>query len=201
MRLVRHGIIDEDLKDSVALVAFSGSHDYARVNMSSYADIVALAKNVVDTIADGVDRLQELGVQKVLVNSLPPLGCRPWWSRSNNYTACYGPQDVVTSVHNVYLKQKLGESDTILLLDLNTIFINIIVSQGSSPFKHRFTPCCDSFDPVGYCGQEDEDGDVQYSVCSVPDQSFYWDYMHPTQAGWKAVMEQLEEPIKGFLDI
>jgi phospholipase/lecithinase/hemolysin len=67
-------------------------------------------------------------------------------------------------------------------------------------FYHTYTPCCESAED-GFCGQVDDDGNPQYTVCDKPDDYFYWDATNPTQAGWKAVMEQLQGPIKEFLDI
>lgn len=75
------------------------------------------------------------------------------------------------------------------------------VPQVAKQFKEKLKPCCDSLDANGYCGQVDEDGGVQYSVCSNPEKHFFWDDVHPTQAGWEAVMEQLERDIKDFLHI
>ena len=66
-------------------------------------------------------------------------------------------------------------------------------------FYHRHTPCCESADEEGFCGQVDGDGNKQYTLCDGPDDYFYWDNTNPTQAGWKAVMEQLEGSIKDFL--
>ena len=36
-------------------------------------------------------------------------------------------------------------------------------------------------------------------MCKNPDQYFYWDSVHPTQAGWEAVMKQLQKPMLKFL--
>ncbi|XP_021317038.1 LOW QUALITY PROTEIN: GDSL esterase/lipase At5g03600 [Sorghum bicolor] len=51
----------------------------------------------------------------------------------------------------------------------------------------------------GYCGREDASGTPQYTLCSNPQDFFYWDYMHPTQAGWNAVMDRLQGSIHDFL--
>ncbi|KAL6656799.1 hypothetical protein ACP70R_004579 [Stipagrostis hirtigluma subsp. patula] len=204
-RLVGRG--NADLTDSVALIAFSGSRDYADVNITSSNEVVETAQDVTDLIADGVDRLKQLGVAKVLVNELPPMGCRPWDSRPKNYEHCDSAVNVITTFHNMYLRQKLGnKTDSVLLLDMKSAFTDLVVfpHNGPSPsdqFENKYTPCCDSIDPVGYCGQEDEDGSAQYSLCDNPDEYFFWDYMHPTEAGWKAVAEKLEQPIKDFLGI
>lgn len=82
-----------------------------------------------DGIIDGVRQLEDLGVDSVLVNLLPPLGCDPWNSRSNNYTKC--AKDSITGVHNKHLTDKLGDDDSVLLLDLDTVFKSIIVPKTS----------------------------------------------------------------------
>ncbi|RCV13623.1 hypothetical protein SETIT_2G360600v2 [Setaria italica] len=197
-KLLRHGIIDKShLNQSVALVAIS-DEDYEDFP-SEAADQHKYIRNVTDGIIDGVRQLEDLGVDSVLVNLLPPLGCDPWNSRSNNYTKC--AKDSITGVHNKHLTDKLGDDDSVLLLDLDTVFKSIIVPKTKKLFYHRHMPCCESLDEDGFCGQVDYDGNPQYTLCDKPDEHFYWDDTNPTQAGWKAVMEQLEGPIKEYLDI
>ncbi|CAO2190476.1 unnamed protein product [Urochloa humidicola] len=200
------------LESSVALVAISGK-DYARIaSNSSYNEISNLAGNVTDEITKGVKLLQKLGVTKILVNALHPLGCTPSQTRPLNYAGCDEPRgNMGPSIHNTKLKEKLdpANSDSVFVVDLYDAFSSI-VNPYEAPHSHRqvakkFTqklkPCCESVDPKGYCGQVDDDGGDEYSVCSNPDEHFYWDDAHPTQAGWEAVMEQLERDIKDFLDI
>ncbi|GJN32803.1 hypothetical protein PR202_gb21333 [Eleusine coracana subsp. coracana] len=128
-RLVRRHIIDRDLNGSVALVAFSGSHDYILSKFDKgYDKAIKMTKDVTAKIAEGVDRLLALGVNKVIVNTLPPLGCRPWFSSFTNYTSCYGPMNTVSLMHNTHLKEKLQSSRSILLLDMETSFSTIITS-------------------------------------------------------------------------
>ncbi|KAJ1282429.1 hypothetical protein BS78_03G050900 [Paspalum vaginatum] len=197
------------LKSSVALVAVSGN-DYARMSSNSTVDeIQSFAGNVTDEIARAVERLQKLGVTKVLVNALHPLGCTPLLTRQLNYTGCDSVRgNAAPYYHNKKLREKLASSDSVYVVDLYAAFSNIVDPadahahpQVAKKFKRKLKPCCESVDPNGYCGQLDEDGGAKYSVCSNPDEHFYWDDVHPTQAGWEAVMEQLEWDIKDFLDI
>ena len=45
-----------------------------------------------------------------------------------------------------------------------------------------------------------EDGDAMYVLCPTPDKKYYyWGDINPTHAGWKAVVNELEESIKNFL--
>ncbi|CAL5083596.1 unnamed protein product [Urochloa decumbens] len=202
--MVNHGIIDKDLKHSVALIAFSGKRDYAHVKDMTNAEIEATAQDVTDKIADAVEQLMELGVKKLLVSTLPPLGCTPWLSRSDDGYDDSCDSNMIASIHSVYLDEKVLKYEAVFNLDLKATFDHLAVNRNSGSrakkFEYKLEPCCESFDQSGYCGQR-ENGKPQYNVCSKPDKHFYWDDINPTDAGWKAVMEELQESIENFLDI
>ena len=80
-------------------------------------------------------------------------------------------------------------------------FFFFILTIAEKLFYHRHTPCCESIDENGFCGLVDGEGNLQYTLCDRPYKYFYWDSTNPTQAGWKAVMEQLEGPIREYLGI
>ncbi|CAN6330178.1 unnamed protein product [Urochloa humidicola] len=200
-RLVRLGIInEEDLQDSVALIGFSGGYDYAGLSVAAPSDdIMAVAGKVTDMIADAVKRLQDLGVSKVLVNSMSPIGCQPYRTWLKNYAECDSQANRLSSMHNDALRNKLDELEDALFLDIDSTFSDLIQS---TEFKGGYMPCCDATQkPEGYCGQEDANGKAQYSICPNPEDFFFWDYMHPTQAGWEAAMDRLRQPILDFLAI
>ncbi|CAM0958281.1 unnamed protein product [Alopecurus aequalis] len=234
-RLIKDGSISKwHLADSVALVAISGN-DYAHVaNASDIGNIIAFIGNVTAEIAANVKRLQKLGVKKVLVNDLHPVGCTPWLTRATNYTACDARGNMAASFHNSYLRKSLAKIKNVHILDLNTAFTNIVNhapgnyscihactnsfasfnqprfcmlmyvyagkgSKASKRFEHKLTPCCESFDPDGYCGQQGNNSERLYTVCTNPEDYFYWDSVHPTMAGWEAVMKQLQKPMLHFL--
>jgi phospholipase/lecithinase/hemolysin len=202
-RLLNHGIIDGDLADSVALIAFSGRRDYERFKDMSGTEVKAKAQEVTANIADAVDQLMEMGVEKVAVTSLPPLGCTPWMSRSED--GVYDGKcniEKVASIHNSYLEEKVFQDGTVFNLDLEAAFSDFAgPSPRSKQFKYRLESCCESFDQSGFCGQVQDAGEPQYSVGSKPDKFFYWDDINPTQAGWKAVVKEFEESIKNYLNI
>ncbi|XP_062186739.1 GDSL esterase/lipase At5g03610-like [Phragmites australis] len=214
--LIKEGTIkDWRLKDTVALVAISGN-DYVHIaNMSSSNETIALVGNVTTEIAKEVKRLQDLGVPKILVNNLHPLGCTPRHSRPNNYARCDDRANMVASMHNKNLAEKLGsDHENVMLLDLNTAFSNLVQPSPDAAknpsdylakaFTNKLRPSCESYDPKGYCGQEDENGHPQYSLSDLDDDpfgNFYWDDVHPTHTGWYFVMLQMQDYIKDFLDI
>ncbi|KAF0890723.1 hypothetical protein E2562_004221 [Oryza meyeriana var. granulata] len=208
--LVQDGTITRrNLRNSVALVAISGN-DYARLsNVSNTDQMVEFIEDVTTEMAKQVHRLKNNGVSKILVNNLHPVGCTPWLTRPGNYSDCSFRGNMGSYIHNGNLEKKLNTSDLdyVFHVDLNTAFSNIVnpnpnaKHEMSKTFKHKLSPCCESFDPNGYCGQKGDNGEDLYSLCDNPDKYFYWDDVHPTEAGWKAVMKQLEDPIKNFLGL
>lgn len=42
----------------------------------------------------------------------------------------------------------------------------------------------------------DENGKKMYTVCENPTSAFFWDSVHPTQAGWQATFSALEPTLK-----
>jgi phospholipase/lecithinase/hemolysin len=161
-------------------------------------DVKAVVQEVTDKIADAVELLMDLSVEKVVVTTLPPLGCTPGLSKTKDdvYDAkCDGQK--VTSIHNTYLEEKVFQHKDVFNLDLKAAFNRLAApSSRSKRFKYKLEPCCDSFDQSGYCGQITEDGEPQYNLGSKPDKFFYWDDINPTHAGWKAVVNEFEESIR-----
>ncbi|KAI4969305.1 hypothetical protein ZWY2020_000219 [Hordeum vulgare] len=213
MRLIKSGIISkEQLRHSVALVAISGNDymsgaDVKNSFLSSFDDIDTYIGNVTTEIVKNVEQLQKMGVKKVLVNNMHPIGCTPLRTSPNNYTACDILGNYAASVHNKNLKQLMDKKNNAYMLDLYTAFTDIInhapvegSDQSNNKFNNNLAPCCEGFYDTGFCGQQGDTGEPLYELCENPDQLFYWDEVHPTHAGWKAVMKALEQPLKEFLD-
>ncbi|KAJ1287377.1 hypothetical protein BS78_02G005500 [Paspalum vaginatum] len=196
--LVNDGVVrDEDFKGSVALVAYSGN-DYGDAHDGM--TLGALVTEVVDELSSVVSDLLDLGVAKVLVNTLPPFGCSSWQAKRLEYRSCADDDaNEGSDKHNAALRDRLGdEAEDVMLLDMDTVFTDLVAegSTLSAEFSERLRPCCESFDDDGYCGQ-----DNRYSICERPEEYFYWDFFSPTQAGWRAVMRLLQGPIMAFLGI
>ncbi|KAJ4775764.1 GDSL esterase/lipase [Rhynchospora pubera] len=194
-----------DLKMSVGMVAVSGNdYSYVASRKNSTEAAFDMIPSVVKQIKSDIERVLNLGVAKVIVTNLHPLGCTPYFTRGRNFTDCDVPANMGALVHNTALKQALSQLDrtqsSVLLLDLNSPFYDI-VSQVKGPKKFNITrrPCCESFTPDNYCGEIDDSGNRKYNLCTNPDQYFYWDDVHPTQAGWAAVAKSFETTIRRFL--
>ncbi|RCV09135.1 hypothetical protein SETIT_2G002100v2 [Setaria italica] len=200
--LIRDGVVErKDLRDSVALLAYSGD-DYAYANNDAMNDTIS---KVIDELASIVSDLQDLGVPKVLVNTVITYGCTPWLTRqsSDPYSSCDDSRNWVSDVHNTALRDRLGGEEDVMLLDVNSVVRDLVEPKEGSTlygkqFKERLRPCCeaDDEDAGDYCGL-----DGRYSLCEHPEEYFFWDNEHPTQAGWRAVMQLLQGPIMAFLGV
>uniref|UniRef100_A0A8I6X1D2 GDSL esterase/lipase n=1 Tax=Hordeum vulgare subsp. vulgare TaxID=112509 RepID=A0A8I6X1D2_HORVV len=213
-KLLRRKIISPArLPDSVFLIAISGNDYMPTVSLlgNSFGNVTAAISETAGKVTNGivanVKRLRKLGAKKILVNNMHPLGCTPRRTRPSNYTSCDDHGNMVTSIHNSNLKQKLRDSPAIRILDLNTAFTNIINGTSeSSPLSEQFTnklkPCCVAEDPEGFCGELAGPFEHLYKLDGANvKRYFYWDDMHPTHAGWEVVMAQLEGTIKDFLNM
>ncbi|KAK1612583.1 hypothetical protein QYE76_036256 [Lolium multiflorum] len=210
--LVNDGVISKDqLRRSIALVAISGNDylsgaDVEEAHLSSFSDMNTYIGGVTSEIVKNVERLQKLGLRKVIVNNLHPIGCTPLKSSSSNYTTCDLLGNYGAALHNNNLERLMGRKNNAHILDLYTAFTDIVnhasrgLSDDAKRFNRNLAPCCVSAYDNGYCGQRSPSGERLYELCENPDKYFYWDEMHPTNAGWKAVMKALEEPLKEFLD-
>jgi hypothetical protein len=88
--------------------------------------ISAYIGKVTKEIAANVEQLHKLGVMKVLVNNLHPVGCTPSQTRTNNYTSCDVFGNLGASVHNNNLKQVMEGKKNVHIVDLYTAFSNIV---------------------------------------------------------------------------
>jgi hypothetical protein len=88
--------------------------------------INAYIGKVTKEIATNVEQLQKLGVMKVLVNNLHPVGCTPSQTRTSNYTSCDVFGNLGASVHNNNLKQVMEGKKNVHIVDLYTAFSNIV---------------------------------------------------------------------------
>ena len=88
--------------------------------------INAYIGKVTKEIAANVEQLQMLGVKKIIVNNLHPVGCTPSQTRANNYTACDVFGNLGASVHNNNLKQVMADKKNVHVVDLYTAFANIV---------------------------------------------------------------------------
>ncbi|KAM6584252.1 hypothetical protein CsatB_011254 [Cannabis sativa] len=178
----------QDLNSSLALVSIAGN-DYGAYlakgtnNINNMEGLANFTTSIIDQLVANVRRIQRLGVRKIAVTALEPLGCLPPFTASSSFQNCSQIFNSVSDFHNQILHQKLqalnnqtsslSNSLPVLVLDIPR---NLRVE---SPLVMK--PCCVGISKEYSCGSLDENGAKKYSVCKNPELSFFWDMIHPSQ--------------------
>lgn len=198
---------NQDLRSSMAIVTLSGN-DYSAFLLKGglFQDISAFITKVVKQVTMNIKRLQSLGVRKVGVTSLQPLGCLPSTTVLTSFQQCNATQNTAVNFHNLLLRQAVdnlnrinNSSSSVFVIDLNTAFNTVLENKGfvgEVRFESPLKPCCMGVNMVDSCGSLDDKGQKMYTVCNDPKSSFFWDDVHPTQAGWRAVYLTLKSSLQ-----
>ncbi|KAL3681450.1 hypothetical protein R1sor_024406 [Riccia sorocarpa] len=179
----------EVLRRAVVFVSFSGSN--ATSNASTLEDLFALSPEVPLLIEKNLRTLYSLGLRNFIVTSLTSVNCVPESAQMTNYTGCAknASVDELIANHNQLLGIRLANLTT-ELQDSSVLYLQqtealSYVAQNSAQFNFTegFKPCC-----TGHCGKVDEIGTPLYTVCANPEEHVFFDHLHPTEAGWRAVV-------------
>ncbi|KAK8672156.1 hypothetical protein V6N13_110529 [Hibiscus sabdariffa] len=187
------------LKTSVALVSLAGNDysNYLATNASA-AGFPAFIGSVVNQLKVNLKRIHNTGVRKIAVSALQPLGCLPRSTALLAFEQCNGTENSLVDLHNQLLVQAVNElnketnSSSFLVLDLYNAFWNVFNQKEARPaspptFENPLEPCCVGVSAAFSCGSVDENGVKKYTVCLNPRSKFFWDTVHPTEEGWRAV--------------
>ncbi|KAG7961353.1 hypothetical protein I3843_09G011000 [Carya illinoinensis] len=188
-----------DLESSMTLVTLAGN-DYSTyiVRNGSAQGWKPCITAVVNQLAINLRRIHGMGVKKIVVNALQPLGCAPSNIAKSSFQQCNETENSLVVFHNLLLQQavtKLNseakDSNPFVILDLYDSFLSVIKNKGGTHFENPLKPCCFGISSKYNCGSVDENGAKKYTVCEDPESAFFWDGVHPTQAGWTAVYSVL----------
>ncbi|CAK9167005.1 unnamed protein product [Ilex paraguariensis] len=200
-----------DLQTSLALVALSGN-DYNAyyANGGTAQGLQNFITLVVNQLELNLKRIKGLGVKKVAVTALQPLGCLPRSTIHSSFQQCNSTENTAVAFHNLLLQQAVAKlnnesnDSAIVIVDLYSSFTTVLQNQGnqteSSTFERPLKACCMGTSTDHYCGDEDEKGEKMYTVCNDPKSAFFWDLVHPTQAGWRAVYLALQANLEQILN-
>lgn len=199
-----------DVKTSVALVSLAGN-DYAAylARGGSPQGLQTFITQVVNQLVLDIQRIHSLGVRKIAVTALEPLGCLPSRTVTNWFQQCNSTFNQGVSFHNLLLQEGLAKLNNqthdhrpspFMILDLYNAFLSAFKQKGahsgSAAFSNPLKPCCMGVNQNYSCGNVDAKGNKMYTVCQDPKSAFFWDSVHPTQAGWHAVSLALQPSIQ-----
>lgn len=141
-------------------------------------------------------RILRLGVRKVAVSGMHPLGCLPPTTSRYSYNQCNDTLNDFVDRHNnelnqavTKLNQQVKHHSTFLVFDFYDSFISVM--NHPSKIKEKFRPCCDGISTEYLCGSV-ENNVKKYKICEHPESTFFWDGVHPSQAAWYAVYQNLQ---------
>ncbi|KAL8140549.1 hypothetical protein V2J09_006570 [Rumex salicifolius] len=197
--------IEPNLSDAIAYVSVVGN-DYAAFLASggTVQEMPSFIAKVVKQLALNLQTILGLGIRRILVTGMQPLGCTPQITATNSFQHCNSTFNSGVQHHNALLQQAVSklnnQSDAIYILDLYNSFFTAFQekedSSGGLRFEHPLKPCCFGTSSSSNCGDVDENGNKLYTLCDDRTNAFYWDKNHPTQEGWKVLYPKLKATIK-----
>ncbi|XP_054822408.1 GDSL esterase/lipase At5g03610-like isoform X2 [Prosopis cineraria] len=206
----------QDLQSSIALLN-AASNDFSTflLKNGSTSDLPAFAESLVNQISVDLERIHRLGVNKIAVGLVAPLGCLPLLSVSSSHQNCSDEANKLANYHNNLLLKKVKDLNNnsqsssgdpvFITLDLYNAFLNTITTlqkqHAENPrMMNPLEPCCVGVNG-GECGSVDKKGEKQYKVCEKAEESIFWDNVHPSQNGWLAVSTALQSSFQQQLSI
>ncbi|KAK7279555.1 hypothetical protein RJT34_24608 [Clitoria ternatea] len=198
-----------DLQSSVALV-HAGGNDYAAFlqrNHANIKDIRVFTASLMKQMSINLVRIHSLGINKIGVGLLEPIGCMPPLTMASSYDKCIEPFNLVSQNHSQMLLQTLQQlnkqmgKSVFVTLDLYNSFLSIIATMQknrveNSTLMNPLQPCCEGVSLENYCGNVDEKGAKKYRLCEKPEVSFFWEGVHLSQNGWHAVYMILQSSLR-----
>ncbi|KAF3774516.1 GDSL esterase/lipase 5 [Nymphaea thermarum] len=189
-----------DLRSSMALISAS-TNDYSFyvLRKGTVEGLNEFTGLVVNQTAVDLRRLSRLGVGKIAILGLFPFGCFPVIRQllASAPSSCDDLFNRYSSQHNSLLRKavdeinaELGRPSHVVVLDTYSAADSIIHHHDElgPRFNDPLKPCCMGLSAGIECGSVDAQGKPLYGVCGSPDSTFFWDNVHPTQAGWAALV-------------
>ncbi|KAI3458865.1 hypothetical protein Pfo_015528 [Paulownia fortunei] len=197
----------QNLSSSIALVSVAGN-DYSTylAKNGSLEELPGFTRSLINQLILNVRRINGFGIKKIGITGIEPVGCLPRNTASASYENCNAAENKFSQSHNQLLKQSIvalnheAAAPVFVYLDLYRAFISALKIKQNPPgnLSNKLKPCCVGVNGED-CGLVDKNGKKKYVVCENPKQSFFWDSIHPSNAGWRAVYSALKCSLHSLL--
>ncbi|KAH7285751.1 hypothetical protein KP509_33G043900 [Ceratopteris richardii] len=212
-QMIESGFLSKDLiAESMVLFVVCGN-DYTAYGDKHPNDegILDFVPSVASEIDGSLKAFQALGVKKISITKMLPYGCYPKITSKVNYISCNASENARTILHNKLITdyvtafKELHPDIEVMMLDFQQAFelsfqghydTDDLLLSDNLGFQRRvqLRPCCEGIGGAS-CGEKDLFGRKQYTVCESPEDSFFWDNVHPSQAGWETLCKVLFGPL------
>ncbi|KAG2302404.1 hypothetical protein Bca4012_060713 [Brassica carinata] len=189
-----------DLSSSVALVSVAGNDYLYFLSTRPLYEIGSFIEKVVNQIEVNLRRIQTLGIKKIAVPSLQPLGYIPHFANGSPIIKAL-VNDLVKH-HNGLLQKLVAKLNNetnhsaFTIIDYYNTFLTVFNNKGEIPGNKNIL----LFDtPFIECFKIDLNEVKNSTLCDDPRAAFFWDGLHPTQEGWKSVYTVLRKNITAAL--
>lgn len=198
-----------DLLSSIAFLSVAGN-DYANFlkHGPPQLSLQQFTRTVIHQLVLDLKLIHKLGVAKVVVTSMEPLGCLPATTFLSGYKNCSKSLNDDTAFHNHLLQRSLDKLNNqfskpvFFMLDLYGAFLSVLqrhpVRPGNSGDYNPLVPCCQGVTGDYGCGSI-EGNVAKYTVCKDPQEAFFWDGVHPAQNGWFQVYQAIRPQLRNLL--
>lgn len=174
--------------------------------MDGWQNLQSFIPLLVNQLVVNLKRVHGMGMKKVAVTALEPLGCLPQTTVASSFLKCNETQNTAVAFHNLLLSEAIAKLNNetydspFVILDLYESFMSVLENKadhlGSVKFENPLKPCCTGISSEYSCGSVDESGKKKYTICDDPESAFFWDTVHPTQKGWNAVYSALQSTLQ-----
>lgn len=99
--------------------------------------------SVINQLSVNLKRVSEVGVKKIVVTALQPLGCLPGSTAEFSFQKCNGTQNLLVNFHNLLLQQAIAKlnnetKNSFIILDLYTSFMSVFKNKGDHLGNYLF---------------------------------------------------------------
>ncbi|XWS12568.1 hypothetical protein CRYUN_Cryun37aG0101100 [Craigia yunnanensis] len=149
-------------------------------------------------MSDDVKTMHSLGITRLVVVGVPPLGCMPLVKTLMNQETCVEKYNNFSSSFNSNIKVKLTTSRTTLGMKIGYVdAYGIIQDAVNNPKKYGLIETS-----KGCCGS----GTVEYgdtckgmSTCADASKYVFWDSVHPTEKMYEIIADQAIDSLRELL--
>ncbi|XP_031501254.1 GDSL esterase/lipase At5g03610-like [Nymphaea colorata] len=195
------------LRSSMAFVSIGGNDylSYLYFGNGTIARLKSFIRSVVNRAEADLERLVRLGVGRIGVLGLGPVGCVPFNTQNISYSSCVDLFNQNAVYHNALLQKAVdainahpSHRSRVEMLSVFDAWQSLIhgPQKLGQESENPLRPCCMGITPLNGCGDTDQNGKPLYKVCEDPEKAVFWDSVHPTQATWSRVFRSFRPTLQ-----